>query len=124
MKESPTPAIPRWLQALLGLASLCVVGLTIAVIAAFLVVAPQAVDQASENVDERIEDALDELEESIKSALEPTNEEVRELDSSLGGDLRELLDRIDEVEDRLRKIRDVLDEINIRDAKALELRVE
>ena len=124
MEEGTTQAIPRWLQALLGLASLCVVGLTIAGIIVFVVAAPQVADEASDRIDERIEDALDDLQESIETALEPTNEEVRHLDSSLGTELRDLLDRIQQVEDWLNEIRDLLDEINLRDAEALELRLE
>ncbi len=124
MEEGTTQAIPRWLQALLGLASLCVVGLTIAGIVVFAVAAPQVADEASDRIDERIEEALDDLQESIETALEPTNEEVRHLDSSLGDELRELLDRIQQVEDWLTEIRDLLDEINLRDAEALELRLE
>lgn len=119
MEPPSIHAIPRWLQALLAIASTCVIGLTIALVILVLVVAPRASDQAGNEIDQRVEDILDDLEESISSALEPTNESIESLDSSLGGELREVLERFDEVEERLSRIRDLLDEINLRDAEAL-----
>ena len=119
MEPPSIQAIPRWLQALLGIAAICVIGLTIGLVVLLVVVVPRASEQASDQVEQRLDDALDDLEASVTSALEPTNEAVRDLDTSLGGELRDILERVDEVEERLRRIRDLLDEINLRDAEAM-----
>ena len=119
MEQPRIQAIPLWLQALLAIASICVIALTIGLIVLLTVVAPRASEQAGDEIDHRVEEALDDLEESIASALEPTNDSIRSLDSSLGDELRDILERFDEVEERLLRIRDLLDEINLRDAEAL-----
>lgn len=113
--------IPPWLQALMGFASFCVIVITITLIVA-LSLGVGFVSGTYDEVERQLEiasDSLATIEESVETALVPTNEAIGDLDRSLGGELREMSERIEDFEVRLSEIRDLLNEINRRDAAAV-----
>ena len=122
------PAMPRWLIALLALASLCVIAVTAVVIAFviafFAAIGPGLSEELNDLADSTIEDVADEAEAAVADGLRPTQrtlEEMREAIIAELGPLRETMQNADEL---LAKIEQAIAAINTRDAELAELQRE
>lgn len=122
------PAMPRWLIALLALASLCVIAVTAVVIAFviafFAAIGPGLSEELNDLADSTIEDVADEAEAAVADGLRPTQrtlEEMREAIIAELGPLRETMQNADEL---LAKIEQAIAAINARDAELAELQRE
>lgn len=114
-------AMPRWLIALLALASLCVIAVTVVVIAFFAAIGPGLGEELDELADTAIEDVADQAEAAVADGLRPTQrtlEEMREAIIAELGPLREAMQNADEL---LAKIEQAIAAINARDAELAEL---
>lgn len=117
-------AMPRWLIALLALASLCVIAVTVVVIAFFAAIGPGLSEELNDLADSTIEDVADEAEAAVADGLRPTQrtlEEMREAIIAELGPLRETMQNADEL---LAKIEQAIAAINARDAELAELQQE
>lgn len=121
-------AMPRWLIALLALASLCVIAVTAVVIAFviafFAAIGPGLSEELNDLADSTIEDVADEAEAAVADGLRPTQrtlEEMREAIIAELGPLRETMQNADEL---LAKIEQAIAAINARDAELAELQRE
>ena len=122
------PAMPRWLIALLALASLCVIAVTVVVIAFaiafFAAIGPGLSEELNDLADSAVEDVADEAEAAVADGLRPTQrtlEEMREAIIAELGPLREAMQNADEL---LAKIEQAIAAINARDAELAELQRE
>ena len=120
--------MPRWLIALLALASLCVIAVTAVVIAFviafFAAIGPGLSEELNDLADSTIEDVADEAEAAVADGLRPpqrTLEEMREAIIAELGPLRETMQNADEL---LAKIEQAIAAINARDAELAELQRE
>ena len=120
--------MPRWLIALLALASLCVIAVTVVVvafmIAFFAAIGPGLSEELNDLADSTIEDVADEAEAAVADGLRPTQrtlEEMREAIIAELGPLRETMQNADEL---LAKIEQAIAAINARDAELAELQRE
>ena len=120
--------MPRWLIALLALASLCVITVTAVVIAFviafFAAIGPGLSEDLNDLADSTIEDVADEAEAAVADGLRPTQrtlEEMREAIIAELGPLRETMQNADEL---LAKIEQAIAAINARDAELAELQRE
>lgn len=120
--------MPRWLIALLALASLCVIAVTAVVIAFviafFAAIGPGLSEELNDLADSTIEDVADEAEAAVADGLRPTQrtlEEMREAIIAELGPLRETMQNADEL---LAKIEQAIAAINARDAELAELQRE
>ena len=113
--------MPRWLIALLAIASLCVIAVTVVVIAFFAAIGPGLSEELDELADTAIEDVADQAEAAVADGLRPTQrtlEEMREAIIAELGPLREAMQNADEL---LAKIEQAIAAINARDAELAEL---
>lgn len=113
--------MPRWLIALLALASLCVIAVTVVVIAFFAAIGPSLGEELDELADTAIEDVANQAEAAVADGLRPTQrtlEEMREAIIAELGPLREAMQNADEL---LAKIEQAIAAINARDAELAEL---
>lgn len=116
-------------RTLVALASLCVIGVTVALILILLIAIPNVADE----VELQRQEIISEMEESFDQALEPTNQEIAALGDRLSSDLDELestnRDEREELDDSLteelallQKSNDetvrLLQQIDLRDARA------
>ena len=102
--------MPRWLIALLALASLCVIAVTVVVIAFFAAIGPGLGEELDDLADSAIEDVADQAEAAVADGLRPTQRTLEEM--------REAMQNADEL---LAKIEQAIAAINARDAELAEL---
>ena len=113
--------MPRWLQLLVGAASLCVVVVTVALVVLLVIILPGSAGRIDSEIDARLDEIMAELEASIASAMEPTEAQIDELDNSLSGELRTIREKIERLEGKLEEVEEILDQINIRDETTFRL---
>ncbi len=132
----------RWLQWLVAAAAVAVILVSLGIIAVLVLFSVALSQLASHDwdteLDEVREDLREDLTSSVADALKPTHDELNALDESLGAEVRELdeslrteVRALDEslsaelitVQDRLGSVERVLQEINQREAIALDIEV-
>lgn len=114
-------AMPRWLIALLALASLCVIAVTVVVIAFFAAIGPGLGEEIDELADSVIEDVADEAEAAVADGLRPTQRTLEEMREAIVAELEPLRESMQRADELLEKIEQAIAAINTRDAELAEL---
>lgn len=114
-------AMPRWLIALLALASLCVIAVTVVVIAFFAAIGPGLGEELDELADTAIEDVADQAEAAVADGLRPTQRTLEEMRKAIIAELGPLREAMQNADELLAKIEQAIAAINARDAELAEL---
>ena len=113
--------MPRWLIALLALASLCVIAVTAVVIAFFAAIGPGLSEELDELADTAIEDVADQAEAAVADGLRPTQRTLEEMREAIIAELSPLREAMQNADELLAKIEQAIAAINARDAELAEL---
>ena len=120
--------MPRWLIALLALASLCVIAVTAVVIAFviafFAAIGPGLSEELNDLADSTIEDVADEAEAAVADGLRPTQRTLEEMHEAIIAELGPLRETMQNADELLAKIEQAIAAINARDAELAELQRE